>query len=98
MLREISSDKSWYSASVMYSGSSSNHQGLLMGIIFARSLRVVGPDRSGSDESGQLVQAGPGGRGVVVAVHPQQRLHAVERDVEPGLPGELAVLVRPHDL
>jgi hypothetical protein len=37
MVREICSDSSWYSVSGMYSGSSSNHHGLLMGIIFARS-------------------------------------------------------------
>jgi hypothetical protein len=46
----------------------------------------------------QALQAGPGRRGVVVAGQPQQGLHPVERGQEARLPGEPAVLVRPHHL
>src|SRR5262249_42153926 len=48
--------------------------------------------------AGRVVDPGPGARRVVVPGQPQQRLEAVERRFEPGLPREDALPVRPENL
>src|SRR5207247_11309823 len=47
---------------------------------------------------GRIVDLGPGAWRVVVTGQPQQRLEAVESGLEPGLPREDALPVRPEDL